>query len=115
MLFGADSVGLSLLLFLALALTIGFFKGKFLLSKSANRSIEAARKLENNLVNCFFGWAKAWGWRGFLIIGLMIALGIFLGGNYSPFNSLTRGLIRIAIGMALLIGSQNFWLKLKDR
>lgn len=115
MLIGANKIGLPLLLFIFLASLIGFLKGKFFLSKSTKRSIEATMKLEDSLANCFLGWAKAWGLRGFLIIGLMIALGVFFGGNYSPFDSFGRGLIRIAIGIALLIGSQSFWLKLKDR
>ncbi len=114
LLMGTSATGIWLVLPLILAFAVGAAKGKFVLAKSAQRSIAAAEALEDNNTNRALGWAKAWGLRGFILISVMIALGVFLGSDYSPLNAMWRGLVRIAIGSALLIGSLNFWFNLGE-
>ncbi len=116
LLFGsaAEVTGLILIASVLLAFGIGFAKGKFVLSKSALRSVTAAGELEDHAPNYFFGWAKAWGLKGFLIIAAMIGLGVYFGSDISPVNPMIRGLIRITIGTALLVGSLTFWTKLRE-
>ena len=92
-----------------LAAIIGFAKGKFLLSKTASRSITNSHRLEDNTQNLFLGWARIMGVRGLIMISLMLALGFFLAGPFSPLDGFGRGLLRIAIGTALLIGSFSLW------
>ncbi|MDJ0625187.1 MAG: hypothetical protein QNJ31_02320 [Candidatus Caenarcaniphilales bacterium] len=111
----AEILGILVIISIIASLAIGFAKGKFVLQKTAQRSLDAAIKLENTIINCLLGWLKVLGVRGILVISLMIGLGIFLGGDFSPFNSFGRGLLRIAIGIALLIGSLRFWTELKEK
>ncbi|MDX1919602.1 MAG: hypothetical protein SFU25_02580 [Candidatus Caenarcaniphilales bacterium] len=110
----ANVVGAIMIGSVLLALAIGFGKGKFVLQKTAQRSIDAIKELEDKLIHWFIGWAKVLGIRGFIVIGLMIGLGILLASDISPLNSFGRGLVRIAIGSALLVGSLRFWSELKD-
>lgn len=110
----AHIVGAVMIGSVLLAIAIGFGKGKFVLQKTAQRSIDAVNQLEDKVIHWFLGWAKVLGLRGFIVIGLMIGLGILLASNISPLNLFGRGLIRITIGTALLIGSLRFWSELRD-
>jgi hypothetical protein len=106
--------GALLLLLTVIALAVGFAKGNFFLSKTVQRSVDNSHGLTNNLLNHFIGWCKILGIRGFIIIGIMVSLGIFLGGDISPLPNFYRGLIRIAIGIALLVGATHFVKHIKE-
>lgn len=110
----AEILGALVIISIVASLGIGFAKGKFVLQKTAQRSLNAAVELENTIINCFLGWIKVLGIRGILVISLMVGLGILFGGDFSPLNSFSRGLLRIAIGVALLVGSIRFWAELKE-
>ncbi len=92
------------------ALAIGALKGSFVLARSAKRSLAIAKDLEDTQENILLGWYKALGWKGLLLIALMVLLGVTLG-NWLDANgqALFRSLLRLTIGSALLIGSTIFW------
>ncbi len=110
-LIGHPITGFLLIISIIAALVVGAAKGHFLLSKTAQRSLDNLKNLENSTINYFIGWAKVLGPRGLIMIGLMITLGIILGNFLPPFG---RGLLRLTIGTALLIGSYYLCLGFKN-
>ena len=111
MLISQPITGFLLIISIVVALTIGSAKGHFLLSKTAQRSLDNLKLLENKMANYFIGWLKVLGKRGLIMISLMIVLGIVLGNFLPPFG---RGLLRITIGIALIIGSYHLSLGFKN-
>jgi hypothetical protein len=101
--------GTVIILSLLGAFILGFGKGKFVLQKTAQRTIDSIHQLSDEVINYFIGWIKVLGVRGFVVIGLMIGLGILFASNLSPLTPFLRGLVRITIGSALIIGSLRFW------
>lgn len=98
-----------------LTVTIGLLKGYFVLGKYANKSLrsEAFQNLEPD--NYLLGWTSIINLRTGILIVSMILLSLIV--NYiSVMINLTyvMGLVRIAIGIALLIGSLFYWLTLRD-
>jgi hypothetical protein len=109
----ASVSGPILILCLVLALSLGLAKGKLVLQKTAQRSIESAKLLNNEPINFALGWLKVLGVRGLIVIAIMIGFGIFFASSISPLSPFLRGLVRITIAAALLTGSLRFWSELK--
>lgn len=89
-------------IFLCLALFVGYFKGKYLLSKSVYREVTRISQLSNptSLKNIY---SK----RYYLLVASMIALGFLM--RYLPITQDTRGVIDITIGSALLQGAKLYY------
>lgn len=87
----------------ALALTAGWAKGRFVISRSAERN---ALRIEGSEHRRFIGSAFSVGmWS--MAVGMMI-LGAFL--RRSHMSRFWLGLIYVAVGTALLIGSRVTWI-----
>lgn len=89
------------LLFIALALFVGYMKGKFVLSKAARRQVQRIAALQEPLSLTSL-YSKGY----YFLIPLMIALGISLR-FFCPDD--IRGAIDIAVGSALLHGASSYF------
>lgn len=90
------------ILIAAIALYIGFLKGKHVLTKAANRGIERTLSLPNPAPI-----HQIYSRKYYLLIGIMVLLGISL--KYSGIPNDIRGAIDIAIGSALINGSIHYF------
>ncbi|HIE64355.1 MAG: hypothetical protein ABGX83_09595 [Nitrospira sp.] len=98
---GPTSPGTAQWVGLAIALCIGFIKGRFVFRKVARRYIKRIQALpEKSPVYMTFS-LKSWG-----LILCMMALGMILRALETPH--LVRGVIDIAVGLALVLGSKNY-------
>jgi hypothetical protein len=88
----------SSILFVVLGLVIGFFKGRFVLAKSARRMTQRILTLPEP-----FRWSQVYPLSYYFLIGGMMAMGICL--KWIPIAPQYRGLIDLAIGSALINGS----------
>ena len=70
--------GPNMIIFTSVAVIIGSLKGKFVLRKVALKYYKRAEVVQFNKNDIFFGWVKILGVKGFILIGLMMALGRFL-------------------------------------
>lgn len=86
------------LLFVALGLFIGIFKGRFVLGKSARRSIERIKSFPNptSLSNIYSA-------KYYILLGSMIGLGVTIKLLGLPND--IRGFVDVAIGAALINGA----------
>jgi hypothetical protein len=82
----------------ALALAIGFGKGKFVLSKTSRRNIERIDQFTEPKKPIHVYSVKSW-----LIIGLMVGISVALTVFNTPM--LWRGGINLGIGFGLIISS----------
>jgi small-conductance mechanosensitive channel len=82
----------------ATGLLVGYFKGRFVLRKTALRTIDRIRTLSNPT-----SLGKLYGIGSYLLVGAMIALGITLRSIGAAEE--IRGVVLIAVGSALLQGS----------
>lgn len=82
----------------ALALGIGFAKGKFVLSKTSRRNIDRLMAIEEptKLSNVYS--TRSW-------IIIMVMIGISLALNLGPVDPYWRGVVNMAIGMGLVASS----------
>jgi hypothetical protein len=78
-----------------LALSIGFLKGHFLLSRMARRNIERILGLSPQAI------------QAYLVIFGMMAFGIAL--RHSPVSREVLGVVYLAIGSALMYASAPYW------
>jgi hypothetical protein len=86
-----------LVLLMALALAVGFAKGRFILSRSARRAQARLQAL---------GPAPLWrlyGRRDFMLIGSMMLLGMLMRAFHVPGD--IRGFILTAVGAGLINGA----------
>lgn len=97
-----DSLDQSIVLLVALALLIGFFKGRFVLRKSAIAQIERIKNLPNPVQ-----LAKIYQAKYFILIGIMMSLGILM--NLLDVPKDIRGFIDVAVGAALINGSMFYF------
>lgn len=90
------------LLLVVLALMIGYFKGNFVLGKSARRGVERIRSFPNptSIANIYSA-------KYYILLGTMIALGISI--KYMGLNSDIRGFIDVIIGSALINGAMVYF------
>lgn len=89
-------------LLIAIALVIGYFKGKFVLGRSAMREVKRVQALKNPTTFKNF-YSK----RYYVILGCMIFLGMSM--RHLPISLDTRGFIDVAIGAALINGSRFYF------
>ena len=89
---------LALLSLIALALMVGYLKGRFVLGKAAKKGVERILAFPNptHLTNLYSP-------RYLILLGVMVALGFSI--KYLGIPHDIRGSIDIAIGIALLTGS----------
>lgn len=86
----------------AIALYIGFLKGKHVLTKAANRGIERTLTLPNPAPI-----HQIYSRQYYLLIGIMVLLGISI--KFLGLPNDIRGAIDIAIGSALINGSIHYF------
>lgn len=92
---GKEIAAIILILF---ATYLGYFKGRYVLGKSAKRGVERIYTLDNpaplhHIYNA----------RYYLLIGIMVALGLSI--KYMGLSNDIRGIVDILIGSALVNGS----------
>ncbi len=86
----------------ALGLVLGALKGRFVLARTARHN--AGRLVARGDGRCVGGFL---GWKGWLLVPLMMGLGIAL--RRSPLPRPVLGVVYVAIGAALLTGSRPLW------
>ncbi|MBW4496490.1 MAG: hypothetical protein KME26_26120 [Oscillatoria princeps RMCB-10] len=89
----------------ALALSAGLLKGKLILDRTAGRVIDRAGTLQEP--NPFKSVFQMFGARTIALIVAMMTFGIVLRAAGVSFE--VRGLIYIAVGMALLWSCRRYW------
>jgi hypothetical protein len=93
---------------IVLAGLLGWFKARFVLSRTAERTVR--RIEERGDGRCLGGFLS---WKSWLLVAGMMLLGRFL--RHSSLPLLWRGLIYAAIGAALFLASRRIWAHRKDR
>lgn len=83
---------------IAIALYIGFLKGKHVLGKSARQGIQRLQTLPDPV-----SITKIYSAKYYILLGLMIGLGMSL--KYTGIPSDVRGFIDLAVGTALIQGA----------
>lgn len=96
---GSDEIKI---IFLSVALVVGFLKGRFVLIKSVKRQVNRISALSEPIF-----LKNIYGKGYYILIGLMMALGFSM--RYLPFPQYVRGAIDIAIGIALIQGASLFF------
>jgi hypothetical protein len=89
----------------AVALSVGLFKGKLILDRTANRVIERVETLQEP--NPFKSIFQMFGSKTIALILAMMGFGIALRRAGVSFE--IRGLIYIAVGAALLWSCRQYW------
>lgn len=89
------------ILLTAVALYIGFLKGKHVLKKSAARNIHHIKSLPNPAPI-----QNMYQWKYYILLVAMIALGISI--KYLGIPNDIRGFIDVAIGSALINGAMHY-------
>jgi hypothetical protein len=87
------------------ALGVGLLKGKFVLDRTANGVIERANTLSEP--NPFKSVFQMFGAKTLALIAAMMGIGIVLRVAGVSFE--VRGLIYLAVGIALLWSSRRYW------
>lgn len=98
--FGSLETAVLALIFLALS--VGYFKGKFVLGKSAKKGIERLGRFPNPTALSNIYSAKY-----YILLAIMIGLGISF--KYLGISTDVRGLVDIAVGSALVNGSMFYF------
>lgn len=86
------------LIFVAIALMVGFLKGRFVLSKTVKK-MEARISAKSNP----FPIKELYPQSYYILIGSMVLLGLIV--RFAPFNITVRGAVDVAIGSALMNGA----------
>lgn len=89
-------------LLIAIALYIGFLKGKHVLGKSAKKGIDRLKGLPNPV-----SISKIYNKKYYLLLGGMVGLGLSIKYLGIPLD--LRGFIDIAIGAALIQGAMIYF------
>ena len=97
-----EIIRLIITLVLAIVLGLVFYYGGFM--KIAIKNINRINSLPENV--CLFAFTA---WKGYLVIIIMVIGGILLRNSSVPKHYLT--LIYLAMGITLLMGSSNFFVK----
>ena len=87
---------------IALGLLIGFFKGRFVLSKTVKRVVARIKELPLP-IRLKDAYAKSY----WILIGSMMALGMVF--RFLPISTDIRGTIDITIGSALMNGAMLYF------
>jgi hypothetical protein len=88
--------------FLAASILAGWAKARFVLERTAMRTLDRIESRGDG--RCLGGFLS---WKSWLLVASMILLGRLL--RSSPLPVLYRGMIYAAIGGALLIASRLLW------
>lgn len=96
------SLELAVILLVILALFIGYFKGRYVLGKSAKNGVDRILSFSNPAPLQYIYNAKY-----YILLGTMVALGISI--KYIGLNHDIRGFIDAAIGSALINGSMIYF------
>lgn len=96
------SVEQAALVVVAIGLFVGFFKGKFVLGKSALRGIERIRKMPEQVLLTHIYSAKY-----YILLGVMASLGMLM--NVAGVPADIRGFVDVAVGSALINGSMFYF------
>jgi hypothetical protein len=96
------SVETAVLILVVVALFIGYFKGRYVLGKSARKGVERIRSFPNPAP-----LAKIYSAKYYILLGSMVALGISI--KYMGLSNDVRGLIDAAIGAALVNGAMIYF------
>ena len=96
------SVEAAVVALVVIALFIGYFKGRYVLGKSAKRGVDRIRSFSDPapLKNIYSA-------KYYILLGGMVALGISI--KYMGLNNDVRGLIDAAIGSALINGAMIYF------
>ncbi len=107
------SFGPMMIIFLSLSVAIGLLKGKFVLKKVALKYYKRADVIQfgKNNMSLLFGWVQVLGVKGFILIGLMMAMGSFL--RHSNLDRPLLGILYLAVGIALVYASKIFFCESK--
>jgi hypothetical protein len=93
---------MAVVMVVVIALFIGYFKGRYVLGKSAKRGVERIRSFANPAP-----LQHIYSPKYYLLLGGMVALGISI--KYMGLDHDVRGLIDAAIGSALINGSMIYF------
>ena len=99
--------GPKMIIFLTLSVLIGLLKGRFVLQKVALKYYKRSDLVQFNDNDILIGWMKIFGVKGFILIGLMMAMGGIL--RRSPIDRPILGIVYLAVGIALLYASKTFF------
>jgi hypothetical protein len=100
----------SILLPAALALGLGFVKGRFVFAKLARRNIARIRELSPHKEKiCIFAFQA---YESYALIIAMMGLGIVL--RHSRLDRTILAVVYLAIGSALVYGSGPYWRGIRD-
>lgn len=88
------------LIWIALALAIGFFKGRFVFGKTVQRSVNRILSLPNPV-----HLSKIYPWQYYLLLSSMILLGFLV--KFLPLD--IRGGVDVIIGSALINGAMLYF------
>lgn len=94
----------------SLALVVGLLKGKFILEKTAARTIDRVENLTEP--NPFKSIIQMFGGKTISLIAAMMGIGVILRIAGVSFE--IRGLIYIAVGTALLWSCQRYLVAARD-
>jgi uncharacterized protein YneF (UPF0154 family) len=94
------------LVLVAVALLIGFLKGKFVLEKSAKRGVERLHTLPDPV-----SLSRIYNARYYILLAIMVGIGLSM--NFLGVPNHIRGFIDVAIGAALIKGSMCYFRSLK--
>jgi hypothetical protein len=93
---------LQLALGILAALIIGFGKGKFMLGKASQRNIDRLNALAEPQRP-----VHVYGSRSWMVIGLMVGISVLIN-TLDAIDPFWRGIINLAIGMALIVSSFTY-------
>lgn len=98
----AGSVEVAIIALVVFAMLVGYFKGRYVLGKSAQRGVDRIRSFSNPapLHQIYSG-------KYYILLGGMVALGISI--KYMGLSDDIRGLVDTAIGAALINGSMIYF------
>lgn len=92
----------AILILVLIAAYLGYFKGRFVLGKSAKRGVAHILSLKEPAPI-----HRIYNLRSYLIIGIMVALGISI--KFMGLNHDVRGVVDILIGSALVNGAMVYF------
>jgi hypothetical protein len=95
------SVENTIVLLIAFSLVLGFFKGRFVLRRSAEREISRIRKLPEPSLKHLYSF------KLIVLIGVMMLLGLSM--RLFGFPQDIRGVIDVIVGFALLQGATTYF------
>lgn len=96
------SIQTAALTLVIIALAIGYFKGRYVLGKSAQKGVERIQSMPNPAP-----LSKIYSAKYYILLGSMVALGISI--KYMGLSNDVRGFIDTIIGAALINGAMIYF------